>query len=239
MCVGQPFLGVLHSQERMGRAHHESCSGGRLCWLSVARLPPPPLHRIHCILYWPKNSQGPRRSLQGGRQLTLQAQSFPAYGLLHHKAATTKKTVFPPVFHFLHLLAFQEGKCYLPEVWSPLSNHTANMSQCPCFAFLFLFLAAIFSNKVGSLHCRSSSGWAVFSLSPAFLWNNYFFSSWFCCCWTNTCWIKPCARARNLSRIPFGVLSSFQSKIRLCTIMRAKRVYSFESEGEVEVYQPT
>lgn len=116
MCVGQPFLGVLHSQERMGRAHHESCSGGRLCWLSVARLPPPPPHRIHCILYWPKNSQGPRRSLQGGRQLTLQAQSFPAYGLLHHKDATTKKTVFPPVFHFLHLLAFQEGKCYLPEV---------------------------------------------------------------------------------------------------------------------------
>lgn len=77
MCVGQPFLEVLHSQERLGRAHCESCSGGRLCWRSVARLPLPALHQIHSILYWPKNSQGPRRSLQGGRQLTLWAQSSP------------------------------------------------------------------------------------------------------------------------------------------------------------------
>lgn len=98
MCVGRPFLGALHFQERMGRAHLMPCSGGRLHWQSVACLPPPGLHQVHFILCQPKNSQGPRRRIQGGRQLILWAQSSPRLWLVASQGNYNQKRQCSPLY---------------------------------------------------------------------------------------------------------------------------------------------
>lgn len=97
-----------------------------------------------------------------GRSISPSGCSFlPAYSLTPNVATAIKKVVL--LLAFIFFLLFHWRKYCLTEMLFLLAAILLKCFAAPCSEFLFLFLPAVFSNEVGSLCCRSSSGWAVVS----------------------------------------------------------------------------
>lgn len=156
MCVGQPFLhpprAAACSQGRMEWACCRPCSRRGPRWSPPANWPPPCPHLVRAILYQPKNAWG-AGSIQGEAFDPVGAV-LSMYSLMHLVATTTTKDNVLPYILLPSPHRFPLGRCYLGEVWSPPSNVLLIRLVAPSSAFLFLFLAAIFSNELGSLFCK-------------------------------------------------------------------------------------
>lgn len=118
-------------------------------WLASAMSPPGSCHFVLA-----KECTRGREKHSGGNIWPSRRSPLSTSGLMHLAATTaTKDSVLPYILLPL-LPRFPLGRCYLPEVWSPPSNMLLIRLVALSSAFLFLFLAAIFSNELGSLFCK-------------------------------------------------------------------------------------
>lgn len=115
------------------------------------------------ILYWPKNAQGPRQRVQGEAFEPVGAVLSPHTAWRIMWLPQWRRRCFPLSFIFFTSY-FSIGKNITSqECYFLLATILLTCFVAPCSEFLFLFLPAFFSNEVGTLCCRSSSGWAVAS----------------------------------------------------------------------------
>lgn len=132
-------------------------------WLAFAMSPPGSCHLLSA-----KECMRGRRKHSGGCIWISVRSPLSMSSLMHLVATTTTKDNVLPYILLPSPPRFPLGRCYLPEVWSPPSNVLLIRLVAPSSAFLFLFLAAIFSNELGSLFCKKFIRLSCIPFKPYF-----------------------------------------------------------------------